>query len=89
MPSERWHYEYSGADPGGVCSGSGGSTAPTMPPPAGGGCNSATLGRNVAEGACVQSSANEIFFQCHNGLWYRGVANGRGPYGACTTTHPL
>jgi hypothetical protein len=35
VPSERWHYEFRGADPGGICSGSGATTttpsAPSTP----------------------------------------------------------
>ncbi len=94
VPSERWHWEFSGADPGGPCSG--GSTAPAASPdgaddaePTGGGCRSATLGKDVAEGACVQAESNEAYYQCHEGKWYRGVTNGKGPYGTCTSSHAL
>jgi hypothetical protein len=37
VPSERWHYEYSGADPGGPCARSGGGGGGGGTPPAGGG----------------------------------------------------
>lgn len=90
---ERWHYEYSGADPGGPCSGSSSSTpSPSSEAdeaPAGGGCHSATLDRVVGELACVQAESNGAYYQCKDGKWYRGVTNGSGPYGACSATHPL
>jgi hypothetical protein len=100
VPSERWHYEFNGADPGGVCSRGGNGPPPAgptdepaddddAPAPVGGACNSATLGRTVPQGACVQASSNNLWYQCNQGLWYRGVTNGRGPYGACTQSHPL
>lgn len=92
VPGERWHYEYSGADPGGICSGDGTAAADTSDEPAeapaGGGCSSATLGRPLPEGACVQSGSNDLWYQCEQGKWYRGVANGSGPYGRCTSMHP-
>lgn len=100
VPSERWHWEFNGSDPGGPCSGgssqaptddedTGGTPAADQPEPAGGGCHSATLDKDVAEGTCVQSEDNELMYQCHDGKWYRGVSNGKGPYGACTSTHRL
>lgn len=91
VPSERWHYEFRGSDPGGICSG-GGSAAQVdqdAPAPEGGSCNSATLGRVLPEGACVQSSSTDLWYQCESGQWYRGVSNGQGPYGPCTESHPL
>jgi hypothetical protein len=109
VPSERWHYEFFGSDPGGVCSGGAGTgtgtgtTPPPTPTPAdppdpddptpppapapGGGCWSPTMNSTMEAGACVQSVADDVFYQCHDGLWYRGVANGKGPHGACTSTH--
>jgi hypothetical protein len=124
VPSERWHYEFFGNDPGGPCSaGAGTGTPPATPTPvgtpdapadpatpddpaptpvptppprpadigraAGGGCWSPTMNDTMAPGACVQSSADDVFYQCHDGLWYRGVAGGKGPYGTCTSTHAL
>jgi hypothetical protein len=41
------------------------------------------MGQTMPEGACVQSAADEVTEQCHNGLWYRGVSGGDGPFGAC------
>lgn len=103
VPGERWHYEYRGADPGGICSAGasvnsdGNTTAPQEPatvgsdddepaptPAADGACNSATLGRSMPEGSCVQSSSTELWYQCEAGQWFRGVTNGNGPYGRCT-----
>lgn len=101
VPSERWHYEFSGADPGGPCSGASSASSSAKPDdadpqddtdaaePAAGTCHSETLGKDVAEGACVQAKSNELFYQCHDGKWYRGVSNGKGPFGACTSTHAL
>ena len=41
----------------------------------------------MAQGACVQSSADDVTYQCHETLWYRGVSAGKGPYGTCTSTN--
>jgi len=117
VPSERWHYEFFGADPGGPCSGASAPVStptpapaaddPTDPPAAddpaadngaapaastpapdsSAGCYSPTTGKTMEVGACVQSSADDVIYQCHGGLWYRGVSNGKGPYGACTSTN--
>lgn len=102
VPRERWHYEFSGSDPGGPCSGGAGAPATPAPPASPGdpdadagagagangpGCWSPTMNATMAEGACVQSSSDDVFYQCHDTLWYRGVSNGSGPYGACTSTH--
>lgn len=145
VPSERWHFEFSGADPGGPCSGGAAPKAPaqqpdapadpaatnapgTVPlpparpadpaadpaadppadqesdpgagadvplPPArpadtgGTGCYSPTMGMTMDEKSCVQSSADDVMYQCHAGLWYRNVVNGVGRYGACTSIHAL
>lgn len=106
VPSERWHYQFSGADPGGPCSG-GASSDPApadrdegdVPTPtprpddadadssSSSGCYSPTMAKTMEEGSCVQSSADDVFYQCHAGLWYRGVSGGKGRYGACTSTH--
>jgi len=101
VPGERWHYEYRGADPGGLCSGGGTTTTRTQPDepaavvaeddepppeaPADGACNSATLGRTMPEGSCVQSSSTQLWYQCEASQWYRGVSNGSGPYGKCSS----
>jgi lysozyme C len=55
---------------------------------AGGGCWSATLGDMQNANACVQSASNGIWYQCHDGAWYRGVSGGAGPYGTCSSLHP-
>ena len=126
VPSERWHYEFFGSDPGGPCSAGGtapsapapstpskpapGVPAPSDPPADGdpsddpgatpvplpperpadpgapaGGCYSPTMGKTMEVGACVQSSADDVIYQCHATLWYRGVTGSKGPYGACTS----
>lgn len=54
-----------------------------------GGCWSGTLQDTVEAGTCVQSKYDNIWFQCHDGKWYRGVSGNNGPYGACTAQHPL
>jgi hypothetical protein len=106
VPSERWHYEFFGNDPGGPCAG--GATSPATPPPSrpapstpdgddaedpegapttGAGCWSPTMNRTMPAASCVQSSADDVFYQCNAGQWYRGVANGRGPFGVCSSIH--
>jgi hypothetical protein len=132
VPSERWHYQYSGPDVGGPCSGGAAAKAPasndpddtddedtTVPLPpkrpadlpagdedtdtgedvplppkkpadaGGSGCYSPTMGKTMEEKSCVQSSADDVMYQCHAGLWYRGVTNGKGRYGTCTSVHEL
>ncbi|MDB5218216.1 MAG: D-alanyl-D-alanine carboxypeptidase [Myxococcaceae bacterium] len=140
VPSERWHFEFSGADPGGPCSGGAAPMAPAQEPgttanvptpaprpadapadptadpnadpnastdqesdpgtpadvplppsqPADvGGCYSPTMGKTMEEKSCVQSSADDVMYQCHAGSWYRNVVNGVGRYGACTSIHTL
>jgi lysozyme C len=54
-----------------------------------GGCWSGTLQDTVEAGVCVQSKYDSIWFQCHNGKWYRGVTGNNGPYGTCAASHPL
>ena len=54
-----------------------------------GGCWSGTLQDTVDANTCVQSRYDSVWFQCRNGSWYRGVSGNTGPYGACTSTHPL
>jgi hypothetical protein len=71
---------YNDCPSGTACTGAGVCTATTT---ATGGCYSSTLGKTMPEGACVLSSGDGVTEQCHNGLWYRGVSAGTGPYGAC------
>lgn len=102
VPSERWHYEFIGSDPGGPCAG--GGTAPpssqadddeddasgsagTGGAPSGAGCFSPTMNKTMPARSCVQSASDDVFYQCNAGKWYRGVKGGKGPYGACTSTH--
>jgi len=53
------------------------------------GCYSSTLRTRVEAHACVQSESNGVWYQCVDGQWYRGVSNGSGPEGRCTSEHPL
>jgi hypothetical protein len=55
----------------------------------GDGCWSPTRNAQSAEGECVQSSSNNIFFQCNAGKWYRGVNGDQGPYGKCQGVYSL
>jgi hypothetical protein len=67
-------------------------TPPAVPPPPGtptGGCFSNTLQKALAEGACVQSKTDQVWFQCDEGKWFRGGDGASGPFGACTSSHPL
>ncbi len=57
--------------------------------PGPGGCWSGTLEEMVEAKTCVQSKFDNVWFQCMNGKWYRGVSGDDGPYGACTSKHPL
>lgn len=59
------------------------------PDPGPGGCWSGTLEEMVEANACVESKYDGGWMQCHDGLWYSGVAGYTGPYGACSSTHPL
>lgn len=54
-------------------------------------CWSPTLGDAVADGACVQSASNEVWYQCQAGQWERGVDEDteEGPAGACSEWDPL
>ncbi len=71
---------YDDCPAGTACTGAGECTATTTTTT---GCYSATLGKTEPEGACVLSAGDGVIEQCHNTLWYRGVANNVGPYGAC------
>lgn len=76
VPSESWHYEYHGADPGGVCGGGGGGDP---------GCHSATLNKEVPDNTCVQARSDRQWYQCKDGAW---VARFSDPE-ACASVHPL
>jgi hypothetical protein len=80
--------QYNDCPTGTTCTGAGACTTtttnpPPPPPPPTGGCYSNTLKKQMPEGACVFSAGDGVTQQCHNGLWYRGVSNNVGPYGAC------
>jgi len=53
-----------------------------------GNCWSGTLSQMVEAGGCVESQYDDAWYQCHEGKWYAGDADS-GPYGACTSSHPL
>lgn len=88
VPSEAWHYEYFGGNVSGPCDGGGAAPDEPSTPPSSG-CYSPTLGRRVAQAACVQGAATGAWFQCDSGSWERGVNGSRGPVGACSASHPL
>jgi hypothetical protein len=50
-------------DPGAGSGSSGGTTT------AGAACTSATLGRTVDDGTCVQAASDGLWYQCDNGAW--------------------
>lgn len=79
---------YNDCPTGTTCTGAGACTAttttpPPPPPPPTGGCYSNTLQKQMPQGSCVFSASAGVTQQCNNGLWYRGVSNNVGPYGAC------
>jgi hypothetical protein len=84
VPSEPWHFEYTGADPGGPC-GSGATPAPSAPSAIGEGCYSATLKRDVSENTCVQARSNSIWYRCIDGAW----SETRSSDTACSVRHAL
>jgi hypothetical protein len=53
------------------------------------GCFSYTLQKTLPELSCVQSRSNQLWFQCKAGEWFRGGDSSAGPYGTCTSSHPL
>jgi hypothetical protein len=72
-----------------------GQTPPEMMPPAmmtppTATCHSATLGRVVTAGTCVQARSNHHWYQCDDsGVWVAGVHNGAGQSGPCTAEYAL
>lgn len=46
------------------------------------GCYSGTLGKTVAEGACVESKYDSAWYTCESGSWAAGKSS-------CTSTYPL
>ncbi len=88
VPSEPWHYEYEGSDPGGPCGGGGAATGPDTSDEDTR-CNSQTLGKMVPEKTCVESKFDGEWYQCKGGVWMSGGGSGTGPVGACLTRHPL
>lgn len=53
--------------------------------PARSGCESSTLGRFMAEGACVQRAKDKLWFRCEDGGWETSTSSDP----ACTSRHPL
>ena len=53
--------EVSTSEPLGICSSSGGGGSAM--------CSSATLGRDVATGTCVQAANDGLWYECTNGSW--------------------
>ncbi|HTJ43846.1 MAG TPA: hypothetical protein VL463_17185 [Kofleriaceae bacterium] len=54
----------------------------SAPPPTPTTCASSTLGRDVADGTCVQSASDAAWYQCSAGAW-----NAIASTSACTTTY--
>lgn len=53
-------------------------------------CYSHTTRRDQPAGACVQSAADRLWYQCTDRGWIYGASlPGRGPSGACVATFPL
>lgn len=55
-------------------------------------CNSATLGRVVTEGTCVESRSDSRWYQCTDSGWVYDPSiqsARRGPIGACASYNPL
>jgi hypothetical protein len=57
-------------------------------PPAGS-CWSGTLGMYLEPLGCYARKQDGMWFQCKDTLWYRNVVDGVGPFGPCTSVHPL
>jgi hypothetical protein len=75
--AQQAYNDFANSTSGGGGGGSGGSTGAT--------CYSGTLGRDMPENACVQSSYDQAWYQCSNGSW---VDRWSDP-DACNGTYPL
>jgi hypothetical protein len=82
ISSEKWHFVYSGSDPGGPC-GSGGE--PSVPSGNDPGCYSSTLGKDMADNACVQSKSDHQWYQCKDGDWVDRYSDPE----SCSSENPL
>jgi D-alanyl-D-alanine carboxypeptidase len=69
VPSETWHYEFFGSDPGGPCGGGGGGSTDNTPDDNSTECKSATLGRMVSEDTCVEARSDSNWYKCSGGVW--------------------
>lgn len=60
---------------------------PTPTPTTGASCNSATLGRDVDDGTCVQSADDADWYQCKNGAWVAKASSSgcATAYGYCSS----
>lgn len=85
--------EVGSATPVGIC-----ATTPPTPddddqpaPLPSGTCDSATLGREVPAGTCVQARSDGDWYQCNGDVWVTPVdeAAQSGPLGHCTSFNPL
>jgi lysozyme C len=54
-----------------------------------GGCWSGTLEEMVDSKTCVQSKFDNVWYQCSDTKWYRGVSGDSGPFGACSSKRAL
>ena len=74
-----------------------GTAPPPVPPPVVevpvspvvGSCYAGTLSKYLEPSGCYQRKSDGMWFQCKDTLWYRNVSNGVGPFGVCTSIHPL
>jgi hypothetical protein len=73
--------EVPSSTPLGPCS----TTPPPDPDPTPTTCSSSTLGRDVAEGTCVQSATDESWYACRSGAWVgiTSTANCGATYAWC------
>lgn len=52
-------------------------------------CESATLGRSVPAGTCVQARSDDQWYQCTANGWESGGDGVSGPLGTCSASYPL
>ena len=77
--------EVSKSTPLGPCQGGSPSPPPPMPPPPST-CHSSTLDKNVNNGVCVQSAADQSWYECHGGSWTAGHASCSQSFAWCHST---
>lgn len=87
VPREDWHWEWWGGGPGGgPCNGGNPAGTKSEGGPAGVACSSQTLGRTVSHTTCVQSKADNKFYQCLSGGWVERTPAVSVP---CAAEYPL